>query len=122
MRIDLEYMYRWPDRDAVAFYAADIIDDAGKRYPVRVMLEGIAAALFEDEVQGSYRDIVEALYRKELEQLVKSGKLVPQNPKGTVNVVFLVNGNGREQVKPGDIVVDDAVDKLKGVARELSRL
>ena len=121
MKIELDYMNCWPDRDAVAFYAAEVFDDAGARYPVRIMLDGFAAACFEQKLEGSYRDIVEALYRKELEQLLRDGKLTPRG-RGNLNVVFLVSGSDRQQTRPTDIVIDDAVDKLKATAKKLGRL
>jgi hypothetical protein len=123
MRVDLSEMKSWADRDAVFFYSAEVFDDAETRYPVRIMIEGIAAALFEREVKlESYRDVVEALYRQELEVLAKQGRLTPENLQSTVNVVFLVNGHDGGQIRAGDIVVDDTREKLKAVARRLGRL
>jgi hypothetical protein len=124
MRIDLEQMGVWPDRDAGFFYAADVFDDAGTRYPVRIMIEGIATASFEAEVkiEGSYSDVVKALYRQELEALVKQGRLTPANQQSTVNVVFLVHGHGEREIRAGDIAIYDVVEKLKAFAKQLGRL
>jgi hypothetical protein len=124
MRIELENMRSWPDRDAGFYYAANVFDDTGTRYPVRIMIEGIATASFEAEVkiEGSYSDVVQALYREELEALLKQRRLTPANPQSTVNVVFLVNGHGERQIRVGDIVINDVVEKLKAVAKQLGRL
>jgi hypothetical protein len=124
VRIELEDVRRWPDRDAVCFYAAEVFDNAGIRYPVRIMTEGIAVACFEAEVrlEGSYADIVQTLYRQELATLLKQSRLTPTNPQATVNVVFLVNGHDERQTRAGDIVIYDTVEKLKAVARQLGRI
>lgn len=124
MRIDFEDMKRFPDRDAGFFYAAEVFDDAGRRYPVRLMIEGVATASFESQfkIESSYSDVVKALYREELEALVKQGRLTPENSRGTLNVVFLVDDRDSRQIRAGDIVVDDVVRKLKATARRLGKL
>ena len=124
MRIEMEDMKCWPDRDAGFFYAVDVFDDAGTRYPVRIMIEHIATAYFkaQSKIEGSYSDVVQALYRQELEALVKQDRLTPANPQSTVNVVFLVDGHDERKIRAGDIVIDDVVEKLKAVASRLGRL
>jgi hypothetical protein len=115
MRIEMEDMRCWPDRDAGFYYAANVFDDAGIRYPVRIMIAGIAIALFKKKsnIESSYSEVVQSLYRQELEALVKQGRLVPANSQSTVNVVFLVNRREDGQIRDGDIVIDDVVEKLE---------
>jgi hypothetical protein len=124
MRIDFEDMKQFPDRDAGFFYAAEVFDDAGRRYPVRLMIEGVATASFESQlkIEGPYSDVVKALYKEELEALVKQGRLAPENSQGTLNVVFLVDDRDSRQIRAGDIVVDDVVRKLEATARRLGKL
>lgn len=124
MRINLADMNMWaPERDAVFYYSADVFDDAGTRYPVRIMIEGMADALFRAEVKlEAYRDVVEALYHQELEALARQGRLLPENPQSTVNVVFLVNSQDGRPTRAGDIVIDGTRDKLKAAAKRLGRL
>jgi hypothetical protein len=56
MRIEMEDMKCWPDRDAGFFYAVNVFDDAGTRYPVRIMIAGIAIALFKK--QANHRGLL----------------------------------------------------------------
>jgi hypothetical protein len=121
MRLDFERMQVGPNRDASWYFAVDVYDDAGTRYPVRIMTEGIELARFNQHLNAPEdgEEVVTALYRRELERLVREGALRPQG-NGTVNVVFLANGNS--QVQPGDIVIYDAYGKLRAMAQQLGRL
>lgn len=123
MKIELEDMKAWPDRDASYFYSAEVFDDAGVRYPVRIMIDGLALAQFraETKLTSPYREFIEQLYRDELELLLKNGNLTAENSNGTVNVVFMLGSRG-QQIRPGDIAISDVVEKLKSAARKMERL
>lgn len=119
MEIEFTKMLQWPDRDASWYFAADVIN-AGVRYPVRIMIDGIDLIRCKHEISDLNEDIVKAFYRKELEVLVRDGRLKPQNPSTlAVNVVFCVNDR-RDQVKDGDVVIDWTCDKLKAIASALA--
>lgn len=126
MRIDFENMNRWPNRDASWYFSAQVFDNEGARYPVRIMTEGVALLAFNADVPEPREDIVLAVYRQELEELVtktQSGsRLTPANESRTVNVVFLVNGNHSPQIQNGDIVIYNAEAKLEAMARKMGRL
>lgn len=92
MRVDLVDMNRWPDRSgaSVFYYSASIFDDAGTRYPARVLVEDLAVAMLgEGRTPGTYTHIVEAMCKRELLALVQQGKLAPENARKTFNIVFL---------------------------------
>lgn len=121
MRFDFDRMQVGPNRDASWYFAVDVWDDAGTRYPVRIMTEGIELVRFNQHLDKAEdgEEVVKALYRVELERLVRERTLQPEG-NGRVNVVFLANDN--RQVQPGDIVIHDAYEKLKAMAQRLGRV
>lgn len=121
MRFDFDRMQVGPNRDASWYFAVDAWDDAGTRYPVRIMTEGIELVRFNQHLDKAEdgEEVVKALYRVELERLVRERTLRPEGNR-RVNVVFLANDD--RQVQPGDIVIYNAYEKLKAMAQRLGRL
>lgn len=121
MRCDFDRMQTGPNRDASWYFSVDVWDDAGTRYPVRIMTEGIELARFNQHLDKPEdgEEVVKALYRVELERLVREKTLQPEG-NGRVNVVFLANDD--RQVQPGDIVIYNAYEKLKEMEQRLGRV
>lgn len=115
-KIELYPMSQWPDRDAAAYYAIDIYDHSGVRYPVRAMIEGLAFSLLPDSIRPDTH-VVEELYRYELAALLEGGKL-RRAGDGQLNVVFFAEE--ATQIREGDTVVWHAKDRILAAARRIS--
>ena len=120
MRITFTSHGQHPSRDA-SWYVTDDLDNAGTRYPLRMSIEGVALADFAQDVPYPHDDIIKELYREELAALLAAGRLKPGG-SGGVNSVFFISGNQSPQAQPDDIVVPDACERLKAVARRMGRL
>jgi hypothetical protein len=110
----IEKLLHWKGRDAERVYVVDVIDGATP-YPVRIMIDGPELLRSGYEIPELNEDIVKAFYRQELEALVRSDRLKPENPARTVNVVLCVNDR-REGVQDGDVVVDGMYAKIRAIA------
>lgn len=122
MEIAFVTMGAWaPPRDVSWGWKASVVDDDGVRYPALLMVEGVAIAELRERVDEPYDEIIEAMYREELERLLRAGTLKPQNAARTINTVFFACGTDRDQVQEGDIVVWNTRDKLLSFARALGR-
>lgn len=119
MKIEFSPMSNFPNRDAGYYWHADVFDAKGIRYPVRLMVEGIALASFRHGNEDPLDDIVKALYSNELEFLLKADQLKSENTAGTLNTVFFAIGPGTKQIQSGDIVIYDTLEKLTAVAKRL---
>lgn len=115
--IEFEAMRSAPERDVAWDWFAHVFD-ANTRYPVRIMIDGLA--LLRSNAKPSAA-VVEAMYRRELETLAKHGKLLPtgRRPDGSaqVNFVLFVNDGDMHAVRSGDIVIDGVCEKLVELAR-----
>jgi len=107
MKIRFDPMKQFPSRDAAYYWHADVFDDDGTRYPVRLMIEGAAIMACREPLNDT---IVERLYRSTLVRLLAEGRLTPENDKATLTTVFF--DQDACQIQPGDIVVHDALEHL----------
>jgi len=103
-KIEFEKMGYGPDRDAAWYWFAHVFD-ADTRYPVHIMIDGPALMDFRAQAGDADETLITALYRRELESLLEQGRLVPQNPRCTVNVVFFARGAESRGAQAGDIVI-----------------
>lgn len=117
--IEFSKMNQWPAGRDASWYLHAEVEVAGVRYPTRLMIEGIALADFNYDFEGPRGPVVEELYRREILKLLAEGRLKPADESKRINTVFFSNGTARTQVQEGDIVIEDAVDKLRDVAISL---
>lgn len=103
------------DRDATWYYGADVYDERNTRYPIRVMIESEAVYSLPEKDRPDTA-IVEELYRYEILELLKAGKLRPAGNM-EVNRVFLTDRTG--DIKDDDIVIWDVADKVAAARRRL---
>jgi hypothetical protein len=103
-------------RDAAYYWHADVYDANGVRYPIRLMIDGIAIASLRSAGNPIGDDIVKLFYHKEIEALLSAGGLKPEGESGSLNTIFFAAWNDARQAQQGDIVVYNACEKLKDVA------
>lgn len=122
MKIAFSTHTHHPSRDAFWYFADNLFDDAGTRYPLRISIDNEALVGFEQDVPDPHDEIVKELYREELAALLAAKRLNPADG-GAVNNVLFVDGTQSSQGQPtNQIFVVDAYERLKAVARRLGRL
>lgn len=121
MRITFTKHDEHPSRDASWYFDDDLFDDSETRYALRIFIEGLALADFAQDVPDPHDEIVKELYREELAVLLAARRLNPAG-MGRVNHVFFISGKQSTQERQDDVVVTDAYERLKAVARRMGRL
>jgi hypothetical protein len=81
------------------------------------MIDQLTLSEFESEIEGNYTDIIEYLYRQELNNLLERGQL---RLASNVNIVLFTDD--AEQARMGDIIVGNVHVKLRAIAKQLGRL
>jgi hypothetical protein len=114
MDIKLERVTRWVDRDAELAYAAEVIDDVGMRYPIRISVQSALATSVRHHL-GVTRltPVAEACYRQVIAGLVASQRLRPG--RGVVNTIYLVKD--AHDIRDGDIVMPNGEELLLAAGR-----
>ena len=109
MKIDLlEQIGRDAKHDAELFYHAEVFDDAGQRYAVRLFTEGFLAESMRHKLgTQTLAPIADLVYRQVIAELVTTGRLRPGY--GHLNFVYLVQ-EGRD-AQDGDVLVIDAEER-----------
>ena len=118
MDIQLEQMGVAPDRDAEFFCHAEVVDDAGQRYPVRLLTDSVVTACVRVKLKvEKLGPIVDLAYRQIIERLIEAGELKPGF--GHLNWIYVSDG-GLGESRQGEVVVGDGEKLLLTAAEELA--